>query len=139
MSILERINLGRLYLGPNYCAILTAGGENMNKWLILWNLTLTVLFVASLITGCIPADSAKVEQNRALIDENRTYIRETTIGLSESINSVIGAVDSNKQSIQAIGEYLEEDLNEYIEARIDAYVEQEVKELVTELVLDLLP
>ncbi len=113
----------------------------MNKWLILWNLTLTVLFVASLITGCIPGagDSAKVEQNSVLINENRTYIREGIIGLSESLNNVIGVADSNKQSIRAIGEFLEEDLNEYIEARVDAYIEQEVRELVTELVLKLLP
>ena len=79
----------------------------MNKWLLLWNITLTILMMGLMVNGCSSIDpeftnmSAQVKSNRAVIEQ-----------LADAVNENRKLISNNTQATLELKVYTETSLNQ---------------------------
>lgn len=82
----------------------------MNKWLIGWNIVLTILLLAVVISGCSTYDPrydslyGEIQTNRTFIQENRDMTRLLAEAVGEMGNTLQAQVDWNENRISQVGE-----------------------------------
>jgi uncharacterized protein HemX len=96
----------------------------MNRFLLVWNLVLTVLIIALVIGGCASLDpgyaslTAEVEQNRALIqqllnqaNENRQLIATNQAAVTQNTLNIA----SLQQALAVTQSSIEQWVQEYVQ------------------------
>ncbi|MDD5126746.1 MAG: hypothetical protein PHR43_01400 [Dehalococcoidales bacterium] len=86
-----------------------------NKWLVIWNIVLTILLIPSLLGGCtgsdpridwlvtqVQAQAATIGNIQAQADQNRQSIQNYAVQLSAVNNYVQTSIAQLQQYVQAV-------------------------------------
>ena len=90
----------------------------MNKWLIGWNIVLTILLLAVVISGCSSMDpqftalQTEVRNNRDAINGLAEATKILALATQEMANTLQAQIDWNENRINQVGENLNEQNNE---------------------------
>ena len=97
----------------------------MNKWLLIWNLVLTVLMVGMIISGCSSIDpqfsylSNQVKSNRTAIEQLASATNENRQLISSQAGQILGLRVSMQTSLNDLSVSLKNYVKQYVGASVD--------------------
>ena len=93
----------------------------MNKWLIVWNIVLTVLLLAAILNGCSAYDP-RYDSVYSQVETNRQNIVKIAEGMEGSINLMQMQAEAIEKSLNLVQVQFETNL-EYIQQNRQAIIQ----------------